>query len=300
MRPKYHIQHVVRKDIDTKKWDASPSLIYNKSWYLDHMTDGQWDALVLEDYDAVMPLTWKRKWGIRYLYQPAFIQQLGIYASYQPSAGLIDAFVEKLTGRYRFAEIFLNYHNNHPTFQPYVNFVLDLDAPYTTLSAHYKQDLVNNLKKGRRISLQYRDNPALDESLSLFRQFYSPRLPHVRPEEYGRFKDLCHTLQQKGQLILRGVYNVRQELLATAVIPHDDKRLYLLQSTVTPAGRQDGANHFLLDRLIAEFAQKPLTLDFEGSEEPGIAHFYANFGGIDQPYFFFRHNKLRWPWSLFK
>ena len=36
------------------------------------MTGGKWDALVLDDYAAVMPLTWRRKYGTRYLYQPAF------------------------------------------------------------------------------------------------------------------------------------------------------------------------------------------------------------------------------------
>jgi hypothetical protein len=38
-----------------------------------------------------------------------------------------------------------------------------------------------------------------------------------------------------------------------------------------------------------------MILDFEGSDHPGIAHFYANFGGIDQPYFFYRRNRLPWP-----
>jgi hypothetical protein len=38
-----------------------------------------WDALIWGDYEFVMPLTPKRKWGITYLYQPTFCQQLGIF-----------------------------------------------------------------------------------------------------------------------------------------------------------------------------------------------------------------------------
>ncbi len=45
------------------------------------MAAGQWDALVLDDYQAVMPLTWRSKFGIRYLYQPAFTQQTGIFSA---------------------------------------------------------------------------------------------------------------------------------------------------------------------------------------------------------------------------
>jgi hypothetical protein len=38
-----------------------------------------------------------------------------------------------------------------------------------------------------------------------------------------------------------------------------------------------------------------MILDFEGSDQPGIAHFYSNFGGVDQPYFCYRRNRLPWP-----
>jgi hypothetical protein len=43
-----------------------------------------------------------------------------------------------------------------------------------------------------------------------------------------------------------------------------------------------------------------MILDFEGSDHPGIAHFYENFGSINQPYFFYRHNRLPWPLRLLK
>jgi len=40
----------------------------------------QWDALVLNDYEAVMPLTWNKKYGIHYLFQPFFCASLGVFA----------------------------------------------------------------------------------------------------------------------------------------------------------------------------------------------------------------------------
>ena len=70
--------------------------------------------------------------------------------------------------------------------------------------------------------------------------------------------------------------------------------MYLLASVTWPEGREQEANHFLLDRLINEFAASDTVLDFEGSDLPGVAHFYRNFGGIDQPYFFYRLNRLPW------
>jgi hypothetical protein len=76
--------------------------------------------------------------------------------------------------------------------------------------------------------------------------------------------------------------------------------MYLMISATGPEGRDKGANHFLIDRLINEFAASDLYLDFEGSDLPGVAHFYQNFGGIDQPYFYYYYNKLPWPLRLFK
>jgi hypothetical protein len=302
MRPPYHIHYLRREDLDTAKWDACIHLIYGKSWYLDHMTGGGWDALVEGDYQVVMPLTWRRKWGVRYLYQPAFTQQLGMFAKDAIPPQLIDAFLQELIRRYKFAEIFLNCRNIYPGLKPFTNLILDLRTSYNELAAGYKQDLVNNLKKANRSPLQYTDDLDLFQTLSLFQQQYSSRMGHLTGQDYDRFKALCITLRKKEQLLLRGITDLSGQVLATALLPRDDHRLYLVQSSVTPAGRRTGANHFLLDRLIHEFAGQgqSLILDFEGSELPGIALFYRNFGSRNEPYYFYRHNRLPWPLNLFK
>ena len=59
------IQYLTHYQIDKAKWDdcigkADNGLIYAYSFYLDQMSKN-WDALVLNDYAAVMPLTWNRK-----------------------------------------------------------------------------------------------------------------------------------------------------------------------------------------------------------------------------------------------
>ena len=61
------IKYLQYKEIDKAKWDvcitnAPNGLIYGYSFYLDCMAR-RWDALVLGDYEAVMPLTWNKKYG---------------------------------------------------------------------------------------------------------------------------------------------------------------------------------------------------------------------------------------------
>ncbi|MBS1975692.1 MAG: hypothetical protein JST13_15195, partial [Bacteroidetes bacterium] len=80
-----NIHYLQQHEIDKTRWDACISssangLIYACSSYLDTMSKN-WDALVLRDYEAVMPLTWNKKYGVYYLYQPAFTASLGIFGN---------------------------------------------------------------------------------------------------------------------------------------------------------------------------------------------------------------------------
>jgi hypothetical protein len=295
-----HIAYLRRSGIDTTRWDhcvetsLSP-LIYGRSFYLDEMAAGHWDALVLDDYQAVMPLTWRSRFGIRYLYQPAFTQQTGIFSPAPTNSSLVEAFLREVDRHFRFAEIYLNYTNAHQTLQPRTNFILHLNAHYSHLCAGYKKDLTRNLRLAQRSPLTYTKDFDLHTALRDFRREYTPRLPTIKEDDYRRFETLCLHLRQQDQLLTRAVLNEQEQPLCSAVFLRDAHRFYLLHSTTVPAGRATEANHFLIDQFIREWAGSPMILDFEGSDHPGIAHFYANFGGIDQPYFFYRCNRLSWP-----
>jgi hypothetical protein len=294
------IRYLRRREIDSARWDRcingslSP-LIYGCSYYLDRVTEGKWDALVLDDYQAVMPLTWRSKFGIRYLYQPAFTQQTGIFSVTPLDASVIDAFLQELDLHFRFAEIYLNYSNAHPGMNPRTNYILPLDSPYDRIAGKYKKDLARNLKLAQRSSMSYTKDFELHTALRDFRREYAKRLPAIEENDYRHFEVLCRYLADQGQLLTRAVLDEHRQPLCSAVFLRDTRRFYLLHSTTFPAGRASEANHFLLDQFIREWAGAPMILDFEGSDHPGIAHFYANFGGVDQPYFFYRRNRLPWP-----
>ena len=71
------IKYLKHNQIDKQKWDsaienARNGLVYVLSWFLD-IVSPDWDALVYGDYEVVMPLTYRNKLGVKYLYQPVFI-----------------------------------------------------------------------------------------------------------------------------------------------------------------------------------------------------------------------------------
>src|SRR5437868_14283744 len=84
-------------------------MIYAYSFYLDTMA-GYWDALILNDYEAVMPLTWKKKYGISYLYQPPFVAMSGIFGN-NLTADDVKAFIHAIPQKFRLIEISLNHAN---------------------------------------------------------------------------------------------------------------------------------------------------------------------------------------------
>ena len=78
------IVYLNRGAIDTEKWDQviseSPAeTLYPYSWYLD-LVSSNWSALVEDDYRFIMPVVWKKKAGLKYVYQPFYTQQLGVFS----------------------------------------------------------------------------------------------------------------------------------------------------------------------------------------------------------------------------
>ncbi len=93
------ISYLPQANIDKSKWDrcidsSENGLIYAYSFYLDAMSEN-WDALIVNDYEMVMPLTWKKKYTIYYLYQPLFTASLGIFGN-NISAEMVKTFLEKI------------------------------------------------------------------------------------------------------------------------------------------------------------------------------------------------------------
>jgi hypothetical protein len=298
-----NLQYLQRKHIDTQKWDrcignAANGLIYARSFYLDSMAT-HWDALVLGDYEAVMPLPWRKKWGIKYLYKPAFVQQLGVFTNKPLTVELVNKFLEALPEHFPFADFFLNYAHPDSGLPKHSNFLLSLHSSYEQIQRNYKHDLVKNLKRSSRFNLTYSKAVNYTEALAAFKKLYGNRFAHVTDDEYNRFEKVFAYSKEINQLITRAVTE-NGKLLSMVLVLRDVQRLYLMVSVTGPEGRTKGANHVLIDRLIQEFAGGNLYLDFEGSDEPGIAHFYKNFGAVDQPYFYYYYNKLPWPLKLLK
>ncbi len=305
IKQKLLIRYLLHNDIDKTKWDvcirkAFNGNIYAVSWYLD-VVHKNWEALVEDDYVRVMPLTGNKKYGIHYLFQPFFAQQLGVFSTEILNSSVINDFIVAIPQKYRFVQINLNIHN-HPQPGGYrlianKDYLLDLISKYPKLSLHYTTNTKRNLKKAlsSRLTLVKGMEPGL--LTDMFRQNKGREIKHWHDEHYFRLKQLMFKVLFKGGGEIYGVYTEHNELCAGAFFLKDHQHLIFLFSATTPEARQNGAMTFLLDAVIREYAETALVLDFEGSNNQNLAHFYRGFGAQEITYYRLEINRLSFPFN---
>jgi hypothetical protein len=300
------IRHLTREQIDDARWDACIEeavnhRIYGYSWYLDLVCES-WDGLIEDDYSAVFPLPFRKKYGIRYLFQPDFTQQLGLFCRDEPPPAMVDSFLDAIPKRFWFAEICLNSSAFPAQHQATArnNYELNLEAPYPELSVHYSSNLQRNIRRGIKSGLQVSPHPDTGAIIRMFRENRGATLHRWNERTYQRLSRLFHTLEHRGQARAWGTYSSNNNLVAGALFFFDRKYAVMVFSGLTPEGKESGAMPFLLDHVIREFASTPLILDFEGSMDPGLARFYASFGADIRQYWFLKMNRLPVPlkWLL--
>jgi Acetyltransferase (GNAT) domain len=303
------IQYIPYKEIDKNKWDAcimnaTNSLIYVQSFYLDNCSNHTWDALVLGNYETVMPITHRKKYGITYLYQPYFLQQAGIFSAKKIDAQIVHLFFSEIQSRFKFAEINLNYANALSTNKKVKcternNFILPLNNTYKNISAKFNSNFIRNIKQASKHGFSYEKAEAADELVDLYKKLYGARFEAVKKSDYDALKINCKTLLANNSLILRKV-TIDGKILAAIILLTDAKRLYNIAPSVTEEGRKLSANHFLYNSIIEEFAGQDLILDFEGSDLKGVANFYQSMNPINEKYISIKYNNLPKLVKLFK
>jgi hypothetical protein len=298
MAEENHIHYLTREQLDEAKWNqcidqADNGLIYASTTYLDTMAR-HWDALVLKDHEAVFPLTWNRKWGIHYLYQPFLTAQLGLFGK-NIDASLLEKFLQHIPRKFRYWDIYLNHGNVFPLrhFETYLrtNYVLDLRPSYDTLVQAYRENIVRNIRRAAQSGCQATKGVEVEQVISLAVQQMNTYSPESK-ENVDRFRKLYALLHSQQQALTYGILSSQGQLLSSAVFFISQRRAYYILVGNHPDGRTVGASHALIDAFIKDHAGKDLILDFEGSDLRNLAFFYSSFGAKEENFAALKLNRL--------
>ena len=300
------IQYLPYEQIDKQKWDnciaaSANGLIYGYSFYLDAMSK-HWDALVLNDYECVMPLTYNKKYAVYYLYQPAFAASLGIFGN-NLSGEIINEFLKNIPAKFRYWDIYLNQGNYFKLkeFDLYerMNYVLDLRNSYENIYVHFRDNIKRNIKKCVQSNAVIKTKIPVQDVIKLSRE-RSQAIAGYTDTDFKNIQGLYEFLFKQGKAITYGLYNSREKLMASAVFFFSHNRAYYILVGNDPDGKTMGASHALINAFIKDHAGTELLLDFEGSDVPSLAFFYSSFGAVEERYPGLKLNRLPFWMKLFK
>lgn len=302
------IIYLTHDRIDKTRWDeciahACNAHVYAWSWYLD-IVHPQWEALVEmegDNYLIVMPITNKKKYGIHYLCQPFFAQQLGVFSVHPLDSSKVLEFLQAIPKKYRLVEIRLNESNVLDPcckgMELHRNHLLDLRDSYDSLFSKYHENTRRNLKKALKHNLELVPSVPIQTVIQLFRSDRGASVTHWGDPEYARLERLAQCAITSSNAFVYGIKsNDNESIICAALFVVSHQRITFLFSGNSVAGKEAQAMTFLIDQVLRQYAGREMTFDFEGSDDDQLSRFYQGFGStpISYPSFTYRfRNPLR-------
>jgi len=292
------IQHITRNQLDEQKYNncisnASNSRIYAYSWYLDIVCD-DWDVLIKDDYNFVMPLPKRIFFGINYIYQAPWVQQLGIFSNTVIDESIVLEFIKSIPRKFKLIDIFFNSDSviNSKRVSSRKNFVLQLVKSYEILRKKYSKGRKSSIKRAQNSDLLIVEGYNHDEIIELFKQNKGIKL-QKKVSDYDLLSELFEHALTLNFAKSYGIVNSSNKLIGGAFFLIDSRRITYLFSAINNEGRKKQAMSFLIDHVIKCNAESIYIFDFEGSMITELASFFKSFGAVKEEYFWYKRYFFR-------
>ena len=291
------IKYLEHKEVDFVKYnqciaDSENALIYGNSWYLDIVAES-WDLLVLGDYEMVMPLTHRKKYGITYIFLPPWVQQLGIFSSRDISEETIRKFLKAIPGKFKLVDVLFNYNNHFSSKHLLIrdNFILNLKSPYQSLFDGYNKLRKRSVKKAQILNLKIKE---VDNAESIIKLFKENKGAELKKDEsdYEILNQLVLKGIRQDKVEILSVSDSHENLLGGVVFFKNKNRIVYLFSAVNIEGKENHAITTAIDFIIQKYSGSNWILDFEGSMIPGIEKFFRSFGAVLENYYHYTTRRI--------
>lgn len=301
------ITYLKRAEIDISKWSncvnscIGEASVFAQHWFLDKHCK-HWDAIVVGDYQAVLPLPIRRKFGIEYVYPPFFASRLGFFGE-KLSQKETDEALDLVTKKFKWADLIFHSPIDYKKGKllPHRTYLLDLHENYETIRKNYHESHRRNCKKGQAENLEIVFDATPKEIIDLFRNNRGKEdSVGYKTSDYEDLLRIISLLQEKKAVEIVGVRNGDGVLCAGAFFPFWGEKYHFLFSGRI-ADKQSRSLYFLMDNFIARHAEEAMFLDFNGSDNPHIARFYAGFGAKESTFTQLIMNQLHFvqKWGIF-
>jgi len=254
--------------------------------FLDTTSEKQWEILVYNDYEAVMPVPFVKKYGIKIVHNPKLCQQLGVFSP-KDDIQLNEAFLHFLEKNYLIRAYPLNDCNQLQTkLRLKKNFLLYPDS-YEKVYARYspkrkrKLRLDDEVVKNSEIkSISYEEAKLFIENnmIGLSKENDLPDFMRIFEASYH-----LNYLKFSAFFYHHKIINI--------IATYSDCNMVALLGTFNDKDyvKISGASA-LIDTIIRETIETHI-FDFEGGELPNIEEFFRGFRPELKPYAIIENSK---------
>jgi len=276
-------------------------VFYTPQW-LDAVTQRAWDVVCAYDQggniNAFMPVTIKKKWGIKIFTNPLLTPYQGIFfcndTIYDKEESLqsyrkdcTDQIICKL-GKQHFFKI--NFHPDYTFWLPfyfhgyrqttYYSYILDNIKDHDAIFSGFRSNIKNKIRKAEGV-LMLEETSDIELLYGLNQKTFEKQSLRI-PFSKALLKEIIQVAGQQHKILM--ARDTGGNIHAAQLIIWDQRSAYNLLLGTDPALRQSGAAPFLMWHAIRIASLYTNKFDFEGSRLPAIQPFFESFGAHPVPY----------------
>lgn len=259
--------------------------------FLDTTSTMPWEILVYKDYEAVMPVPFVRKYGMKIVHNPKLCQQLGVFSG-KDNVDLNEAFLEYLEKNYMIRAYPFNDANQLRTkIRIKKNFLLYPDA-YEKVYSRYSPKRKRKLRLDEAVLKESEIKTIPYEKAKAFIE--SNTIGLNKGHDLFEFMRIFESFYKSGYLKFTAFYYQRK--IINVIATYSDTNMTALLGNFNDKDyvKLSGAS-VLIDHVIKENIETHI-FDFEGGELPNIEEFFRGFRPELRPYGIIENSKK----NLFK
>lgn len=272
------IKAVNYADIDFQKFESclarsTQNSDFASTGFLNIVAENHWELLIYKDYEAVMPIAFSKKFGVKFIVMPKFCMQLGVFSE-MDSPELNYEFYRFLNANYLVVYYAFNSENHF-------NLTLAQKMSYRILKNNY-EEIYRKYSKSRKRNLKsatkFLDKIDLKENFnSKTRHFVKLNL---KGNKNSKVSEHYYNLSER--LVKEGFGKIKMlvfenEIRSFSFLYFSKNTVYLSLFVNVNAKKNDHFPSVLIDSIVKETIASN-NFDFVGSNLDTIAAFNERFG----------------------
>ena len=294
------IKRLKYEEIDWQKYQnclekSEQHIFFAEKKYLDLLLHQNWEILVDNDYEAVMPVPLAKKLGFNFVVMPLQTQQLGIFSE-NDTPELNESFLEFFQKNYKVFYYAFNTKNDFKTLlktrKNYKLFSEDYENIKKKYSIHRRRNvritdvLQDKIKFTKAENLNHSESFFIENVIG-FSNF------SLKKRAFENMKNfLSQNLLKVYELYFDG------KLASQAYLVESEKEDFLVNFINDKKFSKYNLSSIILDQIFRKNIEKK-DFNFHGSNISEIAEFYRRFGATEENYAFVENSKIQLLKSYF-